>query len=84
MSKSETKSPMPDHVEHLPVELDAFHTLRGVAALKVAESQEPVSKLSKGMVRLYVICGFVFLGASISGYDASLMSNLLDMPFLAV
>jgi hypothetical protein len=43
---------MPDHVEHRPVELDAFHTVRGVAALKLAQSQEPFLKLSKGMVQL--------------------------------
>lgn len=32
-------------------------------------------------MQLYVICGFMFLGASIAGYDASLMGNLLEMHF---
>lgn len=81
MSVTEEKDKSSDHVETLTNELDALHTLRGVAALKVTDCLEPVSKLSKGMVELYVICGFMFLGASIAGYDASLMGNLLDIPY---
>lgn len=71
----EEKDESSDHVENLTNDLDVLHTLRGVAALKVTERIEPVSRLSKGMMQLCVICGFVFLGASISGYDASLMAT---------
>lgn len=70
-----------DHVESLAINLDALQSLRGVAALKVAMRLEPVPKLSKGMVQLYVMSGFMFLGASIGGYDASLMGNLMAMPY---
>ncbi|KAH8697485.1 MFS sugar transporter-like protein [Talaromyces proteolyticus] len=81
ISSHDKEAKTTDHVEALTFELDAIDTLRGVAALKVAERLEPVQKLSKGMVQLYVICGFMFLGASLGGYDASLMGNLMAMPF---
>jgi sugar porter (SP) family MFS transporter len=75
-----------DHVEDVPPglqeELEPFdHNLRGIDALTVAARLEPVPKLSKSMVQLYVICGFMFLGATMAGYDASLMGNLLAMPY---
>jgi MFS family permease len=81
MLTASEKSPPPDHVESLATELDALHSLRGLAALAVVRRLEPIRKLSKSMIQLYVICGFMFLGASIGGYDASLMGNLLDMPY---
>ena len=81
MSAVDEKTTAADHVESLVTELDALHSLRGLAALEVVKRLEPVEKLSKRMIQLYAICGFMFLGASIGGYDASLMGNLLDMPY---
>jgi putative lipase involved disintegration of autophagic bodies len=46
----------------------------------VAIRIEPVQKLGKGMIQLYATCALMMLGASMGGYDASLMGNLLDMP----
>lgn len=83
MAEVDEKAPGHDHVENpaTGLELDALHSLRGLAALAVARKIEPIEKLSKRMIQLYIICGFMFLGASIGGYDASLMGNLLDMPY---
>ncbi|KAK3180580.1 hypothetical protein K4F52_008046 [Lecanicillium sp. MT-2017a] len=55
-------------------------TLRGVAALQYAIANEPVSFRGDGMRRLCGICLTMFLGATILGYDASLMGVLLVLP----
>ncbi|KAI1621597.1 general substrate transporter [Exophiala viscosa] len=73
-----------DHVqesEYLEQELITNVHYEGVDALTVAAGVEPVQKFSKNMIKLYFICGCMFLGATMSGYDASLMGNLLDLPF---
>jgi sugar porter (SP) family MFS transporter len=62
------------------VESDHLHTLRGTDALEMVIRLEPAQKLSKRMIQLYIICGFMFLGSTMGGYDGSLMGNLLDMP----
>lgn len=80
MSAVEKDSQSANHVEELPPDLELLHTLRGVAALQVAKRIEPVDKLTKRMIQLYAICGVIFLGATMYGFDASLMGNLLDMP----
>lgn len=55
-------------------------TLRGTAALQVAQKQEPVALFSKTTAQLWAICIVMFLGATILGYDASLMGTLLALP----
>lgn len=55
---------------------------RGTDALEIAIHLEPVKLFSKRMIQLYLICGFMFLGSTMGGYDGSLMGNLLAMkPF---
>lgn len=61
-------------------EVDVLRSLRGVAALEVAGRLEPPKKTSKRMIQLYCICGFMFLGSTMNGYDGSLMGNLLALP----
>lgn len=73
-----------DHVdeqEFLEQELLTNVHYEGVDALTVASGVEPVQKFSKNMVKLYIICGCMFLGATMAGYDASVMGNLLDLPY---
>jgi sugar porter (SP) family MFS transporter len=55
-------------------------SLRGVAALQYAIAHEPVSFRESGIRRLCGICLTMFLGATILGYDASLMGVLLALP----
>lgn len=69
-----------DHVEAASQPVELLRTERGLAAVEVATRLEPVDKLSKRMLQLYFICGFMFLGSTMGGYDGSLMGNLLDMP----
>jgi sugar porter (SP) family MFS transporter len=71
-----------DHVETTTTTqpVDLLRMQRGVAALEVASRLEPVDKFSKRMIQLYLICGFMFLGSTMGGYDGSLMGNLLAMP----
>ena len=74
MPFSDAKTKDVDHVEH------GRPAVRGTDALEIAMRLEPVKKLSKRMVQLYIICGFMFLGSTMGGYDGSLMGNLLAMP----
>ncbi|CAK7219179.1 hypothetical protein SBRCBS47491_003758 [Sporothrix bragantina] len=62
------------------VRAELLHSLRGVAALEVAQRLEPIDGRSKRMLQLYGICGVMFLAASTLGYDASLMGTMLDFP----
>ncbi|OIW30086.1 general substrate transporter [Coniochaeta ligniaria NRRL 30616] len=62
------------------VQVELLHSLRGVAAMEVAQRLEPVNTRSPRMLQLYGICGIMFLAASMLGYDASLMGTLLDFP----
>ncbi|CAK7214955.1 hypothetical protein SCUCBS95973_002312 [Sporothrix curviconia] len=62
------------------VRVELLHSIRGVAAIEVAQRLEPVDKRSKGMFRLYGICCIIFMAASTLGYDASLMGTMLDFP----
>lgn len=55
-------------------------SLRGVAALQLAIAKEPVSLTGGGMLSLSGICFTMFLGATILGYDASLMGTLVSLP----
>ncbi|TQS32868.1 hypothetical protein Golomagni_06802, partial [Golovinomyces magnicellulatus] len=55
-------------------------TLRGTAALQAAIKREPVNLLGAGMIKLYGISFIMFLGATILGYDASLMGVLIAEP----
>jgi MFS family permease len=83
MSATDEKRADGNHVEDLSgdaLDTENLQNLRGTDALMVAARIEPVEKLSKAMIHLYAICGLMFLGASMGGYDASLMGNLLDMP----
>ena len=48
--------------------------------LREAGLVEPVSLLSMKMGKLWVICLFMFLGATILGYDASLMGTMIALP----
>jgi hypothetical protein len=85
MSAKDEKTQGDGHVEDLSPnaatkDTEALESLRGTDALMVAIRIEPVQKLGKGMIQLYAICALIMLGASIGGYDASLMGNLLDMP----
>ena len=84
MSATEEKRADDNHVEDVSgdaLERENLRNLRGTDALMVAARIEPVKKLSKAMFQLYAICGLMFLGSSMGGYDASLMGNLLDMPY---
>lgn len=81
MSINEKDHQAASHLEELPPDLELLHSLRGVAALQVAQRMEPVQKLSKRMIQLYAICGTIFLGSTLYGFDASLMGVLLDMPY---
>ncbi|EXJ87003.1 hypothetical protein A1O3_03960 [Capronia epimyces CBS 606.96] len=67
-------------VEHVPQEVNMLRSLRGVAALEVAGRLEPPVKTSKRMIQLYIMCGLMFLGSTMNGYDGALMGNLLAMP----
>ncbi|KAI1373875.1 general substrate transporter [Hypoxylon crocopeplum] len=69
------------HVEdtHI-VQAELLHSIRGVAAMEVAQRLEPVNTRSRRMLQLYGICGVMFLAASMLGYDASLMGTMLDFP----
>ncbi len=87
MSAPDEKTQGNDHVEvedfspdAAMKDTEALHSLRGTDALMVAIRIEPVKKLGKGMIQLYAICALMMLGASMGGYDASLMGNLLAMP----
>ncbi|KAE9378678.1 general substrate transporter [Stipitochalara longipes BDJ] len=87
MSALDEKTQDDEHVEVEDLSPDAamkdteaLHNLRGTDALMVAIRIEPVRKLGKGMIQLYAICALMMLGASMGGYDASLMGNLLAMP----
>lgn len=51
-----------------------------VAALEVIKRLEPISTTSKRMIQLYIICGFMFLGSTMNGFDGSLMGNMLALP----
>lgn len=62
------------------VRAELLHSIRGVAAIEVAQRLEPVDVRSKRMLQLYGICGVMFLAASTLGYDASLMGTMLDFP----
>ncbi|KAI4865090.1 general substrate transporter [Hypoxylon rubiginosum] len=62
------------------VQAELLHSIRGVAAMEVAQRLEPVNTRSKRMLQLYGICGVMFLAASMLGYDASLMGAMLDFP----
>lgn len=69
-----------EQVDNIKEEVDVLRSLRGVAALEVAGRLEPPQKTSKRMLQLYLICGFMFLGSTMNGYDGSLMGNLLALP----
>lgn len=58
----------------------AMHQTGGVPTLEVIKRLEPVQKTSKRMIQLYIICGLMFLGSTMGGYDGSLMGNMLAMP----
>jgi MFS family permease len=88
MSTLDEKTQDDEHVEVEDLSPDAamkdteaLHNLRGTDALMVAIRIEPVRKLSKGIIQLYAICALMMLGASMGGYDASLIGNLLAMPY---
>jgi sugar porter (SP) family MFS transporter len=74
MSFPHTKTEAFDHVEQ------GQPPVSGTEALEIAMRLEPVKKLNKRMIQLYIICGFMFLGSTMGGYDGSLMGNLLAMP----
>lgn len=71
-----------DRSAHLDVsqEVETLQGMSGTAALEVAARLEPPVKRSKSTLQHFFICGFMFLGATMNGYDGSLMGNLLSMP----
>ncbi|ETI26117.1 hypothetical protein G647_02894 [Cladophialophora carrionii CBS 160.54] len=72
----------PGHIDDVSVsqEVEMLRTLRGVAAVEVAARLEPPVRTSKRMLQLYFICGFMFLGSTMNGYDGALMGSLLALP----
>jgi sugar porter (SP) family MFS transporter len=60
--------------------VDAAMHQTGVAALEVIKRLEPISTTSKRMIQLYIICGLMFLGSTMNGFDGSLMGNMLALP----
>jgi sugar porter (SP) family MFS transporter len=81
MSASEKDSQSSNHVEQVSPDIEGLGTLRGVAALEVAQRIEPPIKSSKSMIQMYALCGTIFLCATIGGYDASLTGVMLDLPY---
>lgn len=77
---AEEKGERVTKLEHVPHEVEMLRSLRGVAALEVAGRLEPPVKTSKRMLQLYTICGLMFLGSTMNGYDGALMGNLLALP----
>ncbi|KAJ6444462.1 lactose permease [Purpureocillium lavendulum] len=69
-----------DHVERPTDAVDVLVHQRGVAALEVVQRLEPINKRSKRMIQLYIICGLMFLGSTMGGFDGALMGNMLAMP----
>jgi sugar porter (SP) family MFS transporter len=67
-------------VDRPAVAVDVAMNQTSVAALEVIKRLEPVQPLSKRMVQMYIICGFMFLGSTINGFDGSLMGNMLALP----
>lgn len=81
ISKDET-APITNHDEG-PRRVDPVDTAMhqtGVAALEVIKRLEPISTTSKRMIQLYIICGLMFLGSTMNGFDGSLMGNMLALP----
>lgn len=78
-ANADQKKPEPSHV-HAPVEVDTIRDVGGVATLEVASRLDPPVKTSKRMIQQFIICGLMFLGSTINGYDSSVMGNLLSMP----
>jgi MFS family permease len=68
-----------EQVDSVKEDVDVLRSLRGVAALEVAGRLEPPKKTSKRMLQLYCICGFMFLGSTMNGYDGSLFGNILAL-----
>ncbi|KAF4122144.1 Sugar (and other) transporter [Geosmithia morbida] len=59
-----------------------LQSLSEVATLEVASRVEPPVKSSRRMIQQFAICGLMFLGSTMNGYDGSLMGNMLSMlPF---
>lgn len=59
------------------VDVAIHHT--GVPALEVITRLEPVDKTSRRMIQLCLICGCMFLGSTMGGFDGSLMGNMLAL-----
>lgn len=68
-----------EQVDSAKEDVDVLRSVRGVAALEVAGRLEPPKKTSKRMMQLYFICGFMFLGSTMNGYDGSLFGNILAL-----
>ncbi|KAH8178843.1 sugar transporter domain-containing protein [Sarocladium implicatum] len=66
-------------VDRVTEAVDAAMHQTGVAALEVIKKLEPVHKGSKRMVQLYAMCGIMFLGSTMNGFDGSLMGNMLAL-----
>ena len=59
--------------------VNAAMRLSGSAAIEVIRRLEPVKVTSKRMIQLYIICGLMFLGSTMNGFDGSLMGNMLAL-----
>ncbi|TPX09351.1 uncharacterized protein E0L32_009395 [Thyridium curvatum] len=81
MASESKQDPDSGHVEQ-PIggAVDILRNESAADALEVVTQLEPVEKFSKRMIQLYLICGFIFLGSTMSGLDGALMGNLLAMP----
>ncbi|KAF4961110.1 hypothetical protein FSARC_10274 [Fusarium sarcochroum] len=79
-SATEKQPSSSGHAERSPEAVDVLRNHRGVAALEVIKELEPVDRFSKRMIQLYLMCGVMFLGSTMGGFDGSLMGNLLAMP----
>ncbi|BCS29675.1 uncharacterized protein APUU_71245S [Aspergillus puulaauensis] len=61
------------------VAVDAAMHQTPVPALQVIQRLESVCSTSKRMIQLYLICGVMSLGATMLGFDGSLMGTMLAM-----